>query len=91
MALSKHGTGRYFDVVARMLDSPQARDSKFGDLCLQRDSYRCVVTGEMDTDYWEKTLGCPEGVDFSEVRAAHIIPLNYATWDKLLVDMSSLL
>ncbi|KIN05190.1 hypothetical protein OIDMADRAFT_39565 [Oidiodendron maius Zn] len=84
MALSKHDTGMYFDVVERMLNSPQARDSKFRDLCHQRDSYRCVITGDMDTNYWEKTLGCPEGVHFSKVRAAHIIPLNYATWDKLL-------
>lgn len=81
----------FFDVVARMLDSPQARDSKFRDLCLQRYSYRCVVTGETDTDYWKKTLGCPEGVWFNEVRAAHIIPLNYATWDKLMVNISSML
>jgi hypothetical protein len=73
------------DIVAAMLDKPQTRNSKFRDMCLKRDSYRCVVTGHMDTDYWDKTLGNPEGIDFGPVEAAYIIPFAYASWDKSLV------
>jgi hypothetical protein len=70
------------DIVAATLFQPQTRDSKFRAMCLRRDSYRCVVTSQMDTDYWEKTLGCPEEINFAPVEAAHIIPFAYASWDK---------
>jgi hypothetical protein len=70
------------DIVAATLFQPQTRNSKFRDMCLRRDSYRCVVTSQMDTDYWEKTLGCPEEIGFAPVEAAHIIPFAYASWDK---------
>lgn len=39
------------DVVVATLDKPQTRDLSFQDMCLQRDSYRCVATGHIDTDY----------------------------------------
>jgi hypothetical protein len=70
------------DIVATTLDKPQTRNSSFRDMCLKRDSYCCVVTGHMDTDYWDKTLGNPEGVEFARIEAAHIIPFAYASWDK---------
>jgi hypothetical protein len=69
------------DVVAATLDKPQTRDLSFRDMCLQRDSYRCVATGHMDTDYWEK-LGSLEDIDFRPLKAAHIIPFAYSSWDK---------
>jgi hypothetical protein len=76
--------------VAATLDEPKTRDSKFRDRCLQRDSHRCVVTGDMDTDYWEKH-DRPENTEITRVEAAHIIPFAYASWDKPLVNMSAML
>ena len=69
------------DIVAATLDKPLTRDPSFRDMCLQRDSYRCVATGHMDTDYWEK-LSYPENIDFGPLEAAHIIPFVYSSWDK---------
>jgi hypothetical protein len=69
------------DIVATTLDKPETRNLSFRDMCLRRDSHRCVVTGHIDTTYWEK-LGCPEEVDYWPLEAAHIIPFAYASWDK---------
>jgi hypothetical protein len=63
------------DTVAAALDKPKNRDSSFRGMCLQRDGYRCVVTGHMDIDYWEK-LGCLKEMDFRPLKAAHIIPFD---------------
>ncbi|KAE8408287.1 hypothetical protein BDV37DRAFT_192651 [Aspergillus pseudonomiae] len=69
------------EVVAATLDQPEIRDPTFRDLCLRRDSNCCVVTGHMDTDYWE-TIGCPDDINFGPTEGAHIIPFSYASWDK---------
>jgi hypothetical protein len=71
-------------VVAATLDKPQTRDRSFQDICLERDKYRCVATGHMDTDYWVK-IGCPEVIGYGRLVAAHIIPYAYSSWDKLSV------
>ena len=68
------------ELVAAALDKPESRDSSFRDLCLKRDSYRCVVTGDYDTGYWERQ-GYSD-VSHGPVEAAHIIPFSYSSWDK---------
>ncbi|KAE8156608.1 hypothetical protein BDV40DRAFT_293396 [Aspergillus tamarii] len=68
------------EVIAGILDLPNTRDQDFHTLCLRRDSYKCVVTGEMDTKYWE-SLGSPEGTNFAPTEGAHIIPFAYASWE----------
>lgn len=75
------------DTVAATLDTPETRSDWFRSKCFQRDSYRCVVTGDMDQKHW-KALGSPEEVDFMPLEAAHIIPFAYASWDKSSVNMS---
>lgn len=69
------------ETVAATLDTPETRSERFRNKCFQRDSYRCVVTGDMDEEHW-KALGSPKEVDFGPLEAAHIIPLAYASWDK---------
>ncbi|EAW11918.1 uncharacterized protein ACLA_006760 [Aspergillus clavatus NRRL 1] len=69
------------EVVASTLDQSNTRDHNFRDMCPRRDDYRCILTGDIDTDHWE-TLGSPEGVWHMDVQAAHIIPFSYASWDK---------
>ncbi|OJD13515.1 hypothetical protein AJ78_06041 [Emergomyces pasteurianus Ep9510] len=68
------------EVIAASLSVSQSRDPKFRETCLQRDNYKCVVTKEMDIDYWEE-IGCPSDVLFGDVEAAHIIPFAYASWN----------
>lgn len=60
---------------------PETPDSTFRACLLQRDGYRCVVTGEMDYDHWE-SIGGPDNTPSGDIECAHIIPLSYATWDK---------
>jgi len=69
------------EAVAGTLDKPKNRDPNFRDMCLRRDNYCCVVTGQLETSQWEK-LGCPDDVNFGPLEAAHIIPFAYASWDK---------
>ncbi|KAE8135355.1 hypothetical protein BDV38DRAFT_284990 [Aspergillus pseudotamarii] len=68
------------EVIAGILDQFNTRGQDFHHGCLRRDSYKCVITGEMDTKHWE-SLGCPEGIDFAPTEGAHIIPFTYASWD----------
>ena len=75
------------EVIAGILDLPNTRDQDFHTLCLRRDSYKCVVTGEMDTKYWE-SLGSPEGTNFAPTEGAHIIPFAYASWENSTVKHS---
>ncbi|CAI7643200.1 unnamed protein product [Penicillium viridicatum] len=72
---------RNAEAVAATLNEPEARDPTFRSLCLQRDRNCCVITGQMDTSYWEK-LGCPTDINFGRTEGAHIIPFSYASWDK---------
>ncbi|KAB8271513.1 hypothetical protein BDV30DRAFT_240487 [Aspergillus minisclerotigenes] len=65
------------ETIAGILHPPR---SPFHSLCLRRDSNKCVITGEMDTDYWE-SIGCPEDTYFAPTEGAHIIPFSYASWD----------
>lgn len=78
------------ETVAGNLDEPEMRDPSFRDRCLRRDSYRCVITGDMDTGHW-KSLGRPKDTDNAEVQAAHIIPFAYASWNKSSVNTSAIL
>ncbi|KKZ66660.1 hypothetical protein EMCG_00223 [[Emmonsia] crescens] len=68
------------EVVAASLPAPQRRDLGFRKACLRRDSYKCVVTRQMDTKHWVKQ-GRPSGVPFGDLEAAHIIPFAYASWN----------
>ncbi|KAF5865276.1 hypothetical protein ETB97_004859 [Aspergillus alliaceus] len=69
------------EAVAATLKQPETRDPAFRDLCLRRDHNCCVITSQMDTDYWEK-LGCPDDINFGPTEGTHIIPFSYASWDK---------
>ena len=75
------------EVIAGILDLPNTRDQDFHTLCLRRDSYKCVVTGEMDNKYWV-SLGRPEDIDSAPTVGAHIIPFSYASWERLPVIYS---
>ncbi|KAJ9391484.1 hypothetical protein DTO063F5_1094 [Paecilomyces variotii] len=61
------------------LNDPQHRERQFRDKVLYRDRFRCVVTKDMDFNHWEK-VGEPAGIMYSELEAAHIIPLPLASW-----------
>lgn len=62
-------------------DKPETRDASFQTMCFRRDSYRCVVTGQMDTDHW-KMLGSPKDIYSGRIGGTHIIPSVYATGRK---------
>lgn len=70
----------HVETVASTLDRVETRDSAFREMCLQRDSHCCVVTGHIDINHWKKVLGSPDDVDFTPVDAAHIIPFAYTSW-----------
>ncbi|KAH1801744.1 hypothetical protein KXX36_007029 [Aspergillus fumigatus] len=67
--------------VASKLDQPSIRTEDFRELCLKRDGYRCVVTGQMEVKHWIKCKR-PADIPKGHVEAAHIIPISYASWDK---------
>jgi HNH endonuclease len=69
------------EIVASTIETPINRDSSFRGRCLQRDSYRCVITGNMDTGYW-KEHGCPKDTVIARLEAAHIIPFAYGSWEQ---------
>ncbi|EPS28858.1 hypothetical protein PDE_03804 [Penicillium oxalicum 114-2] len=69
---------RQVEIVASCLDEPQPRDHQFKDLCLQRDNYRCIATGQMDTGHWDKT-GRPDGVLHAPTNGAHESRKNAAS------------
>ncbi|KAJ5507299.1 hypothetical protein N7527_009442 [Penicillium freii] len=78
--------------IPTALDQPMARVKEFEEGLLQRDGYRCVVTGDMDFERWE-SLDCPQDIaDWGKTEAAYIIPFSYAVWDpkrnNLLPDVS---
>ncbi|PGH04983.1 hypothetical protein AJ79_06940 [Helicocarpus griseus UAMH5409] len=54
--------------------------TKFRKTCLERDDYKCVVTKRMDTEHWEN-LGEPSDMPFGDLKAAHIIPFMYSSWN----------
>lgn len=67
--------------MASKLDQPSIRTEDFRELCLKRDGYRCVVTGQMEVKHWIKCKR-PADIPKGHVEAAHIIPISYASWDK---------
>ncbi|OJJ45151.1 hypothetical protein ASPZODRAFT_160603 [Penicilliopsis zonata CBS 506.65] len=69
------------ETVASTLDEPQYREETFRELCKKRDSYRCIVSGELDTKTWIER-GRPDNEDNCYVDVTHIIPFAYASWDK---------
>ncbi|KAJ5781365.1 hypothetical protein N7457_006525 [Penicillium paradoxum] len=78
--------------ISTSLDQPVSRTMEFREGLLQRDGYRCVLTGDMEFSHWE-SLDCPEDViDLGKTEGAHIIPFSYAAWDprrnNLLPDVS---
>lgn len=75
------------EAVAATLDQPSEREKEFRDKCMERDGYRCVVTGHLDTGTWVRR-GRPEDVYFAPVEAAHIIPFSYASWRNFAVGFS---
>jgi hypothetical protein len=71
----------YAERISTTLDQPMARTNEFKEGLLQRDGYRCTVTGDMDFDHWE-SLNCPQDItDIAPTEGAHIIPFSYAVWD----------
>ncbi|EAW21326.1 uncharacterized protein NFIA_064900 [Aspergillus fischeri NRRL 181] len=79
---SPHGKRQeQVEAVASKLDQPSIRTEDFRELCLKRDGYRCVVTGQMELKHWIKSKR-PADIPKGHVEAAHIIPFSYASWDK---------
>jgi hypothetical protein len=79
---SPHGKRQeQLEAVASKLDQPSTRTEDFRKLCLKRDGYRCVVTGQMDVEHWIES-NCPADIPKGLVEAAHIIPFSYGSWDK---------
>ncbi|CDM35412.1 unnamed protein product [Penicillium roqueforti FM164] len=70
----------HVEAVAATLTQPEKRTSQFKELCLKRDDNRCVITGELDIEYWEE-LNRPEEPYFGRTEGAHIIPFCYASWE----------
>lgn len=68
------------------LNDPQHRERQFRDKVLYRDRFRCVVTKDMDYNHWEK-VGEPAAIMYSELEAAHIIPLPLASWKESPVSI----
>ncbi|PYH93147.1 hypothetical protein BO71DRAFT_328422 [Aspergillus ellipticus CBS 707.79] len=48
--------------------------------CLERDSYCCVVSGQMERGHY-KSLDDPPDVFINHVEAAHIVPLTFGSWE----------
>ncbi|EKV04523.1 hypothetical protein PDIP_86930 [Penicillium digitatum Pd1] len=67
------------DTVAATLDQPERRDSSFAAQLQLRDNYRCVITGQLNTDQWEHE-GEPGNVSHGPTEGAHIIPFAFASW-----------
>jgi hypothetical protein len=85
---SPHGKRQeQLEAVASKLDQPSTRTEDFRKLCLKRDGYRCVVTGQMDVEHWIES-NCPADIPKGLVEAAHIIPFSYGSWDKASVISS---
>ncbi|KAJ5170266.1 uncharacterized protein N7500_003049 [Penicillium coprophilum] len=68
----------HVDIVTS-LDQPERRDSSFAAQLQLRDTYRCVITGQLNTDQWEHE-GEPGDVHFGPTEGAHIIPSAFASW-----------
>lgn len=68
------------EAVASTLDDPLEREKKFRDMCLRRDNYCCVVSGDMDVDKFCER-GSPEGVISGDLEVAHIVPFSYVNWN----------
>ncbi|CRL26460.1 unnamed protein product [Penicillium camemberti] len=69
----------HVDIVASTLDQPERRDPSFAAQLQLRDNYRCVITGQLNTDQWEHE-GEPENVFHAPTEGAHIIPFAFASW-----------
>ncbi|KAJ5332723.1 uncharacterized protein MYU51_015313 [Penicillium brevicompactum] len=69
----------HVEIVASTIDQPEKRDSSFATQLQLRDSYRCVITGQQNTDQWIHE-GEPGGVFHGPTEGAHIIPFAFASW-----------
>ncbi|KAJ5374446.1 hypothetical protein N7517_006452 [Penicillium concentricum] len=69
----------HVDTVASTLNQPKTRDPSFGAQLQLRDTYCCVITGQLNTDQWERE-GEPRNVFHGPTEGAHIIPFAFASW-----------
>lgn len=69
----------HVDIVASTLLQPDRRDPSFATQLQLRDNYRCVITGQLNTDRWEHE-GESENVFHGPTKGAHIIPFAFASW-----------
>ncbi|OJJ43568.1 hypothetical protein ASPZODRAFT_28230 [Penicilliopsis zonata CBS 506.65] len=78
---------RNADIVASTFpDESELRVERFRKACLERDSQRCVISGVMDIEHWEK-IGFPRDIESGHVEGAHIIPFSFGSWEgKTLPD-----
>ncbi|KAJ5950415.1 uncharacterized protein N7479_008828 [Penicillium vulpinum] len=72
----------HVDTVVSTLDEPERRDPSFAVQLQLRDNYRCVITGQLNTDQWEKEGG-PANVFHAPTEGAHIIPFAFASWPEV--------
>lgn len=63
--------------VAALSGSPAVRDSRLKQECLERDGFKCVVTGRYDEKHVDPNAP-PVRQCYTE--CAHIIPFSLATW-----------
>ncbi|KAJ5099418.1 hypothetical protein N7532_006419 [Penicillium argentinense] len=61
----------------------EKKESKFRDLVMRRDSFSCVITGDMDTEAW-MNLDNPIDIPYCTALATHILPFSFAAWNKSL-------
>lgn len=71
----------HVEAVASPIDRPERRKPSFATQLQLRDNYRCVITGQLDTDRWEHE-GEPENVFYGPTEGAHIIPFAFASWSR---------
>ncbi|KAJ5773719.1 hypothetical protein N7457_008615 [Penicillium paradoxum] len=69
----------HVSIVASTLDQPERRDPSLATQLQLRDNYRCVITGQLNTDQWEHE-GEPGDVLYGPTEGAHIIPFAFASW-----------
>ncbi|KAJ5502937.1 hypothetical protein N7463_005811 [Penicillium fimorum] len=65
--------------VASTLTEPQKHLKGFPELLLQRDNHGCVVTSDVNIDFFQKSN--PDDVGNATTEGAHIIPYAYANWN----------
>ncbi|PGH11310.1 hypothetical protein AJ79_04926 [Helicocarpus griseus UAMH5409] len=71
--------------ASELLESPLRRQQRFREDCLQRDGYRCLISGLIDREHFRES-GSTEEEDVAGLDAAHIIPFSYSSFEETEVS-----